>query len=114
MPALCATPGATASMVIEVNTPWVIAGLQNDLSDLDDNSGGARITGQFWRIKEEDRNSISVSTDHGATWREVWRNRMIGAIPFQVDVTQLVEGFSSYRVKFEWTDPPQAGANRNL
>lgn len=105
VPTLCAAPGATASMVIDVNTPFIIAGLQNDLSNLLDSSNGAVISGQFWRPREEDSNVISISVDHGSTWQEVWRNRLLGAIPFRVDVTPLVEGYSGYKVKFEWTDP---------
>lgn len=101
---LCAAPGVTASMTIAVNTPFIIAGLQNDLSNLDDSSEGAVISGRFWRLREEDRNVISVSVDHGNTWHEVWKNRLLGAIPFRVDVTPLVEGYSGYLVKFEWID----------
>ncbi|MCZ2154143.1 MAG: transglutaminase-like domain-containing protein [Bryobacterales bacterium] len=104
MPALCAAPGATAFMVVDVTTPFVIAGLQNDLSNFSDNSNGAIISGQFWRNREEDWNTISISVDNGNSWHEVWRNRLIGAIPFRVDVTPLVEGYSGYKVKFEWTD----------
>ncbi len=101
---LCAAPGVTASMTIAVNTPFLIAGLQNDLSNLNDGTEGSVISGQFWRLREEDSNVISVSVDQGNTWQEVWRNRLIGAIPFRVDVTPLVEGYSGYKVKFEWTD----------
>ncbi len=103
-PALCAAPGATASAVVAVNTPFIVAGLQNDLSSLNDNTGGAMISGLFWRARAEDSNVISISVDQGNTWREVWRNRLLGAIPFRVDVTSLVEGYSGYQVKFEWTD----------
>ncbi len=103
-PTLCAAPGATAYMVVDVNTPFVIAGLQNDLSTSEDNSGSAIVSGLFWRNREEDWNTISISVDNGNSWREVWRNRLIGAIPFRVDVTPLVEGYSSYKVKFEWID----------
>ena len=108
-PALCAESGSVASLVIDVDTPWVIAGLQNDLSNFEDNTDGARVSGQFWRLSEDDRNVISVSVDGGNTWKEVWRNPLLGAVPFQVDFTTLVEGFSSYKLRLEWSDIAKTG-----
>jgi hypothetical protein len=102
---VAATAGERASVVLEVNTPFVIVGEQNDLTDFGDNSDAAVVKGLFWRTAAEDENRISVSIDAGRTWTKVWENRYLGAIPFEVDLTRWVEGRYSYRVKFEWVDP---------
>jgi hypothetical protein len=101
--------GEVASLVMEVNTPFVIAGLQNDLTNFEDNSDAAVVKGLFWRTNRADENRISVSTDAGRTWKQVWENRSLGAIPFQVDLTRWVEGRYSYHLKFEWTDRSGSG-----
>ncbi|MEA2064239.1 MAG: hypothetical protein U9P14_11110, partial [Gemmatimonadota bacterium] len=102
-PLVSAVKGKKASVVIEVASPWVIAGLQNDITDFEDNSDGAVISGWFWRMEEEDENRILVSLDGGRSWEKVWENTHLGAVPFHVDVTALVQGRYGYLVKFEWT-----------
>ncbi len=97
-------PGETASLVIKVTTPWIIAGLQNDLTSFEDNSGGAVVNGWFWRAGESDENRILVSRDAGRTWHKVWENSYRGAVPFRVDLTRWAEGEYGYWVKFEWVD----------
>ena len=103
-PLAAAATGGLASLVVEVTTPWVIAGLQNDLINFQDNTDGAVVSGLFWRLNASDENRILVSTDSGRTWKKVWENRYLGAVPFEVDLTQWVEGEYGYRVKFEWLD----------
>ena len=104
-PALMASaPGAEASLVLEANTPWVIAGLQNDLSDPGDDQEGAIVSGYFWRGSDSDINRIALSVDHGRTWQDMWTNRLLGAVPFRVDLTRWVTGESGYQVKFTWVD----------
>ena len=101
---VAAGSGESAQLVLEVSTPWVIAGLMNDPTNFEDNSEGATVSGWFWRDQEEDENSIEVSADGGRTWKSVWMNSRLGAVPFRVDVTTLVEGRYSYLLKFRWTD----------
>jgi hypothetical protein len=108
-PPLAAAAGKTASLVVEVNTPWVIVGMQNDLTDFADNTDAAVVSGLFWRASDADQNRILVSTDAGRTWKKVWENRYLGAVPFQVDLTRAVENRFDYRVKFEWTDSQGSG-----
>ncbi len=96
--------GQTASLVVKVTTPWIIAGLQNDLTNFEDNTGGAIVSGLFWRAEESDENRILVSRDRGQTWQQVWENRYRGAVPFRVDLTRWAEGEYGYWVKFEWLD----------
>ena len=103
-PLAAAATGGLASLVVEVTTPWVIAGLQNDLTNFEDNTDGAVVSGLFWRLNASDENRILVSTDEGRTWKKVWENRYLGAVPFEVDLTRWVEGEYEYRVKFEWLD----------
>ncbi len=93
-----------AQLVLEVATPWVIAGLINDPTNFKDNTEGAVLSGWFWRSEEQDENSIHVSVDGGRTWQSVWKNSRLGAVPFRVDVTPLVEGRYSYLVRFHWAD----------
>ena len=102
------TPGA-ASFVVKVTTPWIIAGLQNDLTDFTDNTDAAVVTGLFWRTDESDENRILVSRDGGHTWTKVWENRYLGAVPFRVDLTKWAEGEYAYWVKFEWSDRKGTG-----
>ena len=99
-----------AELILEVSTPWVIAGLMNDPTDFQDNTEGAVASGWFWRLEESDENKIEVSVDGGRTWRTVWDNRRLGAVPFRVDVTGLVEGRYSYLLRFQWID--RAGSGR--
>ena len=104
-----AEQGKTASLVMDVNLPWVIAGLQNDLTTFDDDSDGAVVSGLFWRMDASDENRISVSVDGGRTWSKVWENRYMGAVPFQADLTRQARGEYGYKVKFEWTDRKGTG-----
>ena len=108
-PLVAAGKGQTASLVLAVATPWIIAGEQNDLTDFEDNSDGAVVSGWFWRSIESDENRILVSNDQGRTWKKVWENPRLGAVPFRVDLTPLVEGHYSYLVKFEWVDSEGSG-----
>lgn len=101
--------GEVASLAVEVNTPFVIVGEQNDLTNFKDNSDAAVVKGLFWRKDRRDENRIYVSTDAGRTWNKVWESRYLGAIPFEVDLTRWVEGRYSYHLKFEWVD--RAGSN---
>jgi len=98
------TKGKLSSLVLEVVTPWVITGSQNDLINFQDNTGGAVVRGWFWRSGKLDENRISLSTDRGRTWTPVWENNRFGAVPFAVDLTARVDGGYGYRVKFEWLD----------
>ena len=102
-------PGDAASLVVRVASPWLIAGLQNDLTTFDDNTDAAIVSGIFWRIGENDENRISVSRDGGRTWEKVWENRYLGAVPFRVDLTRWANGEYGYLVKFEWTDRKRTG-----
>ncbi len=108
-PLAAAEKGRVASLVVEVSAPWVIAGLQNDLADFDDDSDAAVVSGLFWRPDRADENRIFVSTDNGRSWKKVWENRLLGAVPFQVDLSRHVIGKFAYRVKFEWTDRKGTG-----
>ena len=110
MPELVAAAVAKpASLVVEVTTPWIVSGRQNDLTNAADDSAGAVATGRFWRGAPGDENRIWLSTDHGRTWKQVWENRYLGTVPFQVDITRWVEGRHSYLLKFEWLDRRGAG-----
>lgn len=103
-PQLAAKPGEKAYVELEMSSPWVIVGLQNDLTNFDDDSDGAVVSGLFWRLNADDESRILVSTDNGATWKPVWENkRHLGAAPFQVDLTRYAKGRYSYRVRFEFT-----------
>ncbi len=108
-PLAAATKTEKATLVLELNTPWVIAGLQNDLTNFEDNTEGAVVSGWFWRIEETDQNRISLSVDSGRNWIEVWENRHRGAVPFRVDLTRFVQGRYGYKVKFEWIDNGGSG-----
>jgi hypothetical protein len=108
-PLAAAAPNRPASLVVEVNSPFVIVGLQNDLTDFEDDSDAAVVTGLFWRADGSDENRILVSTDSGRTWKEVWKNRWLGAVPFQIDLSRHVVGKYSYQVKFEWIDQKGSG-----
>lgn len=103
-PLVAAATGQPASVVVEVRSPWVIAGVQNNLTDFSDNTDGAVASGWFWKIEPQDRNAVSVSTDGGRSWVTVWENEWRGAVPFEVDLTGHVQGRYSYLVRFEWTD----------
>ncbi len=96
--------GSASHLVIEVKTPWIITGRQNDLINFQDNTGGAVVRGWFWRSGARDENSIAVSTDRGQTWKTVWRNNRRGSVPFAVDLTAEVDGGYGYQVRFEWLD----------
>jgi hypothetical protein len=98
-----AKPGEPASLLIEVNTPFVIVGKQNDLTDFEDDNDAARVKGLFWRA-DSDENRIFVSDDAGRTWKLVWENRFTGAVPFDVDLSRHVRNRYAYWVKFEWVD----------
>jgi hypothetical protein len=112
---IAAAGGQPASVIIKVSTPWIIAGLQNDLTTFDDNTEGAVVSGLFWRKDAADENRISISRDLGQTWTAVWENKFLGAVPFRVDLTKWAEGEYGYWVKFEWLDrkgSKQAGVER--
>ena len=105
-PQLVATEvGQVAQLIVEVSTPWVIAGFVNDPTDFDDNTGGAVGSGWFWRSESSDENQIAVSVDGGRTWKSVWKNPRLGAVPFRVDLTRMVEGHYSYLLQFQWERP---------
>ncbi|MEA1996985.1 MAG: hypothetical protein U9N45_05075 [Gemmatimonadota bacterium] len=104
-----ANQGETASVVLDVRSPWVIAGLQNDLTNFGDNSDGAVAAGWFWRIEDRDETRIYLSTDHGRTWEKIWENEHLGAVPFRVDLTPQVDGRYGYKLKFEWVDRGGSG-----
>jgi hypothetical protein len=108
-PLAAAGQNQPASLVVEVNLPWVIVGLQNDLTNFEDDSDAAVVSGLFWRSASADENRILVSTDAGRTWQQVWQNHYLGAVPFQVDLTSHVRGKYAYWVKFEWIDKSGAG-----
>jgi len=108
-PLVAEAKGQRATLMLTVSAPWVIAGEQNDLTDFEDNSNGAVVSGWFWRSSESDENWILVSIDNGRTWKKVWENPRLGAVPFRVDFTPLVEGHYSYFVKFEWLDSGGSG-----
>ena len=108
-PLAAEAPNRLASVVVEVSSPWVIVGLQNDLTDFQDDSDAAVVSGLFWRAAREDENRILVSTDAGRTWKKVWENRHLGAVPFQLDLTRWVNGRYAYWVKFEWMDRQGSG-----
>lgn len=98
-----------ASLIVKMTTPWIVAGLQNDLTNFDDNTDAASVSGLFWRMDPSDENRILVSRDSGQTWTKVWENHYLGAVPFQVDLTRWAEGEYSYWVKFEWVDRKGTG-----
>lgn len=102
---ISAKTGSPAQLILEMSTPWVIAGVINDPTNFQDNAEGAVVSGWFWRGKEVDGNQIEVSVDGGRSWQSVWENPRLGAVPFRVDVTRLVEGRYSYLLKFSWSDP---------
>jgi hypothetical protein len=106
---VAAAGGRMASLVVEITTPWVIAGRQNDLTDFEDNTDGALVRGWFWRAEQRDENRILVSPDGGISWKTIWENKKLGAVPFQVDFTPQVEGHYGYLVKFEWVDHSAVG-----
>lgn len=108
-PLAAATQNRPASLVVEMNSPFVIVGLQNDLTNFEDDSDAAVVSGLFWRADSADENRILVSTDAGRNWKEVWKNRWLGAVPFQVDLSRHVVGKYSYQVKFEWVDRKGSG-----
>lgn len=101
--------GETASLIVKVTTPWIIVGLQNDLTTFDDNTDAAVASGWFWRTNAADENRIFVSRDAGQTWTKVWENHFLGAVPFRVDLTRWTEGEYAYWVKFEWVDRKGSG-----
>ena len=105
-------PGRAAFVVLEMSTPWVIAGLQNDPTDFDDDTDGAVMSGRFWRHGAADETRIFVSADGGRTWKKAWENAgpFLGAVPFRVDLTRHVKGRYAYAVKLEWVD--RTGARR--
>jgi len=110
VPPLVATKqNEPASLVVEVNSPWVIVGLQNDLTNFEDDSEAAVVSGLFWRASEQDENRIYVSTDNGQSWQKVWENGWLGAVPFRVDLTHHVNARYSYLLKFEWVDRKGTG-----
>jgi len=100
-----------AAAILRVNSPWVIAGLQNDLLDFEDDTDGAVVSGLFWRHAPEDETRILLSVDEGRSWKQVWENtrEYLGAVPFQVDVTKHVKGRYAYALKFEWMDSAGSG-----
>ena len=106
---VAAATGQPASLVVNVTTPWIVTGLQNDLTNFEDNTDGAVVSGIFWRLDKSDENRILVSRDNGQTWTKVWENRWLGAVPFRVDLTRWAEGEYAYQVKFEWTDRKGSG-----
>jgi len=108
-PLAAAEKGRVASLVVGVSAPWVIAGLQNDLANFEDDSDAAVVSGLFWRQDPADENRIFISTDNGRSWKKVWENTLLGAVPFQVDLSRHVIGRSSYGVKFEWIDRKGTG-----
>ncbi|HSB14457.1 MAG TPA: hypothetical protein VLE22_08355 [Bryobacteraceae bacterium] len=108
-PLAAAAPNRPASLVVEVNSPFVIVGLQNDLTNFEDDSDAAVVSGLFWRADSSDENRILVSTDAGRTWKEVWKNLWLGAVPFQVDLSRHVVGKYAYQVKFDWIDRKGSG-----
>ncbi len=108
-PLAAARSGDLASLIVEVNSPWVIVGKQNDLTNFEDDSDAAVVSGLFWRAGADDENRILVSTDAGRTWTKVWENRLIGAVPFRVDLSRHVNNRYAYRVKFEWLDRKGTG-----
>jgi len=103
--------GVAASATVRVNSPWVIAGLQNDLLDFDDDTDGAVVSGLFWRHAPEDETRLLLSVDEGRSWKQIWGNtgEHLGAVPFQVDVTRHVKGRYAYTLKFEWMDRAGSG-----
>ena len=106
-------PGQTASLVVKVTTPWIIAGLQNDLTNFEDNTDAAVVSGIFWRLDQVRRKSHpGQPRQRASTWTKVWENRWLGAVPFRVDLTRWTEGEYAYRVKFEWMDRKGSGASR--
>lgn len=101
--------GETASLIVKTTTPWIIAGLQNDLTTFDDNTDAVIVSGFFWRKDASDENRILISRDGGRTWTTVWENRYLGAVPFRVDLTRWTEGEYGYQLKFEWVDRKGTG-----
>ncbi len=108
-PLAAAKPGETASLVVEVNSPFVIVGKQNDLTDFEDDSEAATASGLFWRGDQSDENRILVSTDAGRTWTKVWENRWVGAVPFKVDLSSHINNRYAYWLKVEWLDRKGTG-----
>ncbi len=106
---VAAATGRKSSVVIEVRSPWVIAGLQNNLTDFTDNTDGMVVSGWFWRMEQSDRNAVSVSLDGGRSWKTAWENPWLGAVPFKVDLTRYAEGHYSCLIRFEWTDNGGSG-----
>jgi len=108
-PLAAAEKDRVAALEVEVSTPWVIAGLQNDLTDFEDDSDAAVVSGLFWRLDRADENRILVSTDNGRNWTKVWENPRLGAVPFRLDLSRHLIGRFAHKVRFEWVDHKGTG-----
>jgi hypothetical protein len=88
----------TAEVIFRVWSPYLIAGHPGRLDRDGDSRDGAVLEAEFLR-EDDGQNAISISTDNGITWREVWRNEKTGRRELRLDLTNHVEGRYGYLVK---------------
>jgi len=80
-----------SELVLRVANPYVIS--------------GAWVQASLARGSDKDRIRLSVSVNHGATWKHVWQAERTGVQPLSAALTDAVGGRFGYLVKIElWAD----------
>lgn len=82
-----------------VRSPYVIAGEPGALTDPDDDRGAAAV-----ELTARGPVAVSVSTDQGRHWGQVWRGMCAGA--HVLDLTRWVQGRYEYHVRVELQGGP--------